>query len=200
MRNYSVYVLTAPDGKKYIGMTMRKPEYRWNHGEGYIQNSALYADIKKYGWDNFKKEVPYAELSKEEACKTERLLIEEYKTQNPKHGYNIEMGGVPARLAEQTKIKMSKSHIGLERDETYRRHISESKKGEKNGMYGMRGKLSPTARKVKAIKDGVVLYFDSISDASRELNLSKNAFKNISACCSGKRRSAYGYVWKYCDD
>lgn len=167
---------------------------------GYIQNSALYADIKKYGWDNFKKEVPYAELSKEEACKTERLLIEEHKTQNPKHGYNIEMGGVPARLAEQTKIKMSKSHIGLERDETYRRHISESKKGEKNGMYGMRGKLSPTARKVKAIKDGVVLYFDSISDASRELNLSKNAFKNISACCSGKRRSAYGYVWGYCDD
>ena len=29
---YSVYKHTAPNGKVYIGITSRKPEYRWNNG------------------------------------------------------------------------------------------------------------------------------------------------------------------------
>ena len=29
---YTVYEHIAPNGKKYIGITRRKPEYRWNHG------------------------------------------------------------------------------------------------------------------------------------------------------------------------
>lgn len=200
MSNYSVYVITSPEGKKYVGMTMHKPEYRWNNGNGYFQNERFYADIKKYGWENFKKEVVFTNLSKEEACAKERMLISRLKTQDDKYGYNIEMGGCPTRLAEQTKQKMSIAHEGLDRSAEYRKHISESKKGMKNGMYGMKGALNPRSRKVMAINDNEKLIFDGISDASRVLNLSKNAFKNISACCMGKRRSAYGYIWRYCDD
>jgi HNH endonuclease/NUMOD4 motif-containing protein/NUMOD1 domain-containing protein len=36
--------------------------------------------------------------------------------------------------------------------------------------------------------------FPTISEAARSLGKS---FKNLSACCRGKRQSAYGFVWKY---
>lgn len=35
MKSYTVYKHTSPSGKVYIGITCRKPEYRWNHGKGY---------------------------------------------------------------------------------------------------------------------------------------------------------------------
>ena len=36
--------------------------------------------------------------------------------------------------------------------------------------------------------------FKSISDASKEVN---GATGNISKCCLGKYKTAYGYIWKY---
>lgn len=35
MNSYTVYKHTSPSGKVYIGITKKKPEYRWNHGRGY---------------------------------------------------------------------------------------------------------------------------------------------------------------------
>lgn len=200
MRNYSVYVLSSPGGKRYIGMTMRKTDIRWRNGKGYTNNKRLYADIVKHGWDSFNKEIIAQNLTKEEAEELERDLIKKYETQNPEQGYNIEMGGTPIHLAESTRQKMSISHKGLLRDAEYRKHISESKQGCKNGMYGKTGALNPKSRKVIAIRNGEVLEFDAISEASRSLNLSPNAFKNISAACMGKRKTAYGYKWEYVND
>ena len=37
--------------------------------------------------------------------------------------------------------------------------------------------------------------FISMSEAKRELNL--KTYTSISECCSGKRKSAYGFKWKY---
>lgn len=200
MSNYSVYVLTSPDGKRYVGMTRRKPEYRWNNGKGYDYNEELRQDIARLGWDSFTKEIAFSGLDRDTACSKERLLIKKYRTQDPEFGYNKEMGGVPSRLASQTKVKMSESHKGLERNEEYRRHISESKVGAKNGMYGMSGSLNVRSRRVKARNEDRTIMFESICEAARSLGLSKNAFKNISACCVGKRRTAYGYVWSYEND
>lgn len=199
-RNYSVYMLICPNEKKYIGMTIRKVEYRWNHGRGYVQNECLFNDIQKYGWENFKKVVVAKNLTKEEACDLEIYYIAENKTQDPQLGYNIVSGGMPKFLPEQTKRKMSEAHKGKFRDEIYRKHISESKMGSKNGMFAKYGGLNPNARKVIAIGIDVVKEYDSISEACREMKLSKNAFKNVSACCAGKRRTAYGYSWRYADD
>lgn len=52
---YSVYKLTSPSGKIYIGCTSRKPEYRWNHGRGYRidHQERMGKAVQKYGWDNF---------------------------------------------------------------------------------------------------------------------------------------------------
>ena len=42
--------------------------------------------------------------------------------------------------------------------------------------------------------------YSSIIDATYELNINENCYTNISACCNGKKVTAYGYVWRYKGD
>ena len=73
---YTVYKHTSPSGKVYIGITKRKPEYRWNKGKGYRKDQLLfYRAIKKYGWDNFTHEILYTGLSEKDAKNIEISLI-----------------------------------------------------------------------------------------------------------------------------
>ena len=197
-KKYKVYILEVPNGKKYVGMTCRKPEYRWRYGENYKSNEPFYEDIKEFGWENVRKIIVASDLSKEAAGALEKKLIIDFDTRNPRKGYNIEEGGKPEHLSESTRQKISEAHKGQYRDEIYRAHISESKRGEKNGMFGKVGGLNPYATKVRAIdQNGNIREFDSISLAVVALDLSKNSFKNISACCKGKRPTAYGFKWSY---
>jgi len=84
-----VYKHTSPNGKIYIGMTKQKDaEVRWLGGFGYSENSDLFNDIVKYGWDNFKHEIVQDGLSEEDAHILEVKMIEETDAENPDIGYN----------------------------------------------------------------------------------------------------------------
>ena len=198
---YKVYTLTSPEGKSYVGMTMRDLEKRWRKGSGYLYNKELYSDIQKFGWENFEKNIVASNLSRSEAEMAEQRWIEKLETQNPEKGYNKEKGGLhPDRLNENTKKKMSISHIGLPRSEEYRKNISKSKRGSQNGMYGKTGKENPTSKPVIAIKDGEEFgRYDSLTEANVALGLPDGAFKNISSCCHGERKIAYGYSWRFAE-
>lgn len=201
MKLYKVYKLKSPTGKVYIGITSRKPEHRWNYGKAYKSNSELTGDVRKYGWESFEKEILEENLPEAEAEEREIFWISFYKARDPERGYNIEYGGFHSPISEQTRKKMSESSKGQVRSEEYRRHIAEAKIGEKNGMYGKKGKDNPTSRKVIAVcKNGTVLDFESMMSANELLRLPEGAFKNISSCCRGKKRTAYGYIWRYADD
>jgi hypothetical protein len=69
------------------------PEYRWNHGKGYIKNQYFYRAIQKYGWNNFQHEILFSGLTKKEACDKEIELIELHNSTNPELGYNVSSGG-----------------------------------------------------------------------------------------------------------
>ena len=117
--NYTVYKHICPNNKVYIGITVKKPEVRWNKGLGYKKQDYFYKAILKYGWDNIKHEILYKNLSKEEAENIEIKLIKEYKSNIREFGYNISNGGnTVGTHAESTKLK-----------------LSEAKKGCKNPMY-----------------------------------------------------------------
>ena len=49
-------------------------------------------------------------------------------------------------------------------------------------------------RAVKAISENDEFYFDSATDAARELNISRG---NIFSCLNGKRKTAGGFIWEY---
>ena len=44
------------------------------------------------------------------------------------------------------------------------------------------------------LNDNLVKEYPSINQVERETGF---AFQNIYACCKGKRKTAYGYIWKY---
>ncbi len=120
---YKVYKHTnVLNGKVYIGITSLSLNNRWRNGEGYKNCTLFYKAIKKYGWDNFTHEVLFDGLSKEEAEKAERNLIQAYQSNNKSKGYNIENGG-------NSRGKMSE-------EEKAKRSIRFS--GENNPMYGVR--------------------------------------------------------------
>ena len=110
---YSVYLHIFSNSKKYIGITCRKPEYRWNKGKGYKENKYFTNAINKYGWENIEHKILFTNLTKEEAEQKEIELIAKYKSNNREYGYNIEYGGCHnGKTSEETKRKLSESHKG----------------------------------------------------------------------------------------
>lgn len=92
--NYTVYMHTAPNGKKYIGITCMKVEKRWGRGVHYKNNEYFYRAICLYGWDEINHEVLLPGIDKEEAERKEIELIKLYKSNNRDYGYNIKAGGI----------------------------------------------------------------------------------------------------------
>lgn len=107
-KNYKIYKLTSPSGKSYIGQTGKKVEERWRKGNGYRTSGCLYKAIKKYGWDNFTREILEEGLTLKEANKLEQKYIKEYNTLVPA-GYNLQPGGNNRKMHEETKKRISES-------------------------------------------------------------------------------------------
>lgn len=134
MSSYIVYKHTSPSNKVYIGITSVKPELRWRNGTGYPNNKYFSAAIQKYGWSNFKHEILFSNLTKEEACAKEIELIAFYKSNDEEFGYNILSGGNISRTNckhfEETKMKIRESLVGHTVTDETKRKMSEAKKGK----------------------------------------------------------------------
>lgn len=125
-RKYCVYIHISPSHKAYIGITGRSPENRWQNGLGYLKTNnygeykqpVIAKAILKYGWEKFQHIVFADNLTKEEACKYERLLIALFKTQDKNYGYNIRSGGddggAGRKVSELTRTRLSDSYKGKE--------------------------------------------------------------------------------------
>jgi group I intron endonuclease len=218
MGKYTVYMHTNKiNGMAYIGITSKQIEQRWLNGSGYNKNSYFRKAIKKYGWDEFKHEVLFTGLTREEACKAEMELIAKYNTADGIHGYNLTFGGELNIHNAYTRKKISESKIGCKNPmfgktpsaETIRKRcISQS--GERNGMFGRKqsdetkekirdankGRIHSEAsrknmadsHKVKVINLNTMQVFNSTKDASISINLTSNVC--ISNCCHGKQKTS----------
>ena len=125
---YSVYMLTSPSGKKYIGMTSQNVNRRWESGRGYSHNAHLTQAIRKYGWNAFEKEVLFDNLEKAEAERLEREYIKMFDTTDRTNGYNILPGGdVSAGHSEETKRKISETMKCLQTPEVLARKAEVSR-------------------------------------------------------------------------
>lgn len=186
-RCYCVYKHIFPNNKVYIGITCKKPIYRWNNGNGYKKTSSyMYNAIKKYGWENIKHEILFEGLTKQDAENKEIELIKLYKSNDCKFGYNLMSGGHCSRHGELTKQQISKHSKGKKLSEKTKEQISKTMKLlYKDGI--------PERRK-KILRCNDKKIYDSITQASIELNIPTS---NIVACCKGKRKTAGGYVWQY---
>ncbi len=219
--NYSVYVhVNTINGKKYFGITCRKPEVRWGkNGAGYSTQTYFWRSIQKYGWENFEHIILFNNCSEEQACEIEKQLIAKYDTCDPGLGYNYEPGGKCQSYEARRKIGESETgkkhhYYGKHRSEETRRKISESLSGENHPCYGKhlseetrhriseseKGSSKPknrqkSCKKVRCIETGVV--YPSIAEAERSLGIHHSAINRV---LHKKRQTAGSFHWEYVDN
>lgn len=91
--HYTVYKLTDPKGKVYIGMTGKPVEKRWDKGRGYSRDTPIRTAIDSIGWDAFEKTILCEKLTKAGAENLEKWFVEYYDSMDPEKGYNRYTGG-----------------------------------------------------------------------------------------------------------
>lgn len=125
-----LYSLTAPNGKAYLGITNYTPEKRWQHHlYSALSNSklAIHCAIRKYGWDNFKKEI-LVEGSFAYVKELEIKAIAVFNSFAPA-GYNLTKGGdgTVGRIPSQEAINKTAYAAANPSDES-RKKMSDAKK------------------------------------------------------------------------
>jgi hypothetical protein len=182
---------TTPNGKKYIGITCKKPQYRWSNGNGYRPNRYFYNAIKKYGWENIKHEILFTGLSKKDAEQKEIELIAKYKSNQFEFGYNHSLGGECKAfgchwtLSDETKKKLSEVHKGKI---TWNKGIK---------MTNEMRKILNEARysQVFCVETGIA--YRSLKEAEEKTGIK---YQLISRVCRKQRKTAGGYHWEYCNE
>lgn len=217
---YTLYMHEFPDGKKYIGVTSKKPDERFGkNGILYKRNTKFFEEIQRVGWENIEHKILCTVDTLEDAKKKEIELISFYKSNLQEYGFNTEKGGTIHAHSDETKRKMSEKRKGVKPSDEHRKALSKSLKGKtvsedsKRKMSQARsGKaLSKEHKKhisesckgkgTKAViqmdmQGNVLNVFQSMKEAGKAINPS-GRYGNISTCCKGDRQSAYGYKWKY---
>jgi hypothetical protein len=136
---FIVYKITnLINGKIYIGQTKKNLLHRWSVHKAYAKNykkynsnigkSYFYNSIRKYGEENFKIEVlDDTAKNLKELSILEMFYIIQFRSYNPKIGYNISLivNKIPDDYPNEHKIKRSIST-----------HLRKSK-GKKSNYYGV---------------------------------------------------------------
>ena len=158
-----VYIVTNKlNGKRYVGMTSRSLEVRWNEHkraatkdepEFYISRS-----MRKHGAENFDIQVIEECASCEALVEAEKAWIASLGTFGP-GGYNLTAGGegTPGRVTSEATKKLL-SEIAKARPPAtaeHRKNISIANSGENNAFFGKgwgrHGPLSIEAKKKMSI-------------------------------------------------
>ena len=209
-----IYITTnMVNGKRYLGQ--KKFDAFWKNylGSGTILKSA----IKKYGKENFSRNIVQICYSAEELNKAEYDLTIFLNVVEDPDWYNLKEGGLKGAYGEETRRKIRENHVDMSgtNHPLYGKHITEehAKKlqeghrkkcsGENNPWYGRRhsedtkNKLSDSLSKQVYQYDengNLIKIWKSASKIKRELGYSNSS---IAKCCRGELNQAYGYKWSY---
>lgn len=220
-----IYCITNKiNGKKYIGQSKDVFKRWFEHTTSSTQsNKLLHDDIIKCGIENFTFEV--LEICEDSISLNEKEIYYINKYQSFESGYNETVGGngtkkyytynkdkrlkIIYKLLKESNLNLKEigdkvglscstindinnGRIGFDTNIKYPIRnkeeclkIAKAKISRKIAQYNMNGEHIQT--------------FDSITEACNFLKLSRYS-SSISACCKGKHKSAYGYIWRYLDD
>ena len=204
---YIYKITNSVNGKIYIGKTSSSIEERWKeHKRDSIKDSEkhrpLYRAMNKYGIENFSVE----ELEKCDtdkiACEREVYWIEYYGSF--KNGYNATKGGDGRQYADYDLIlalfregKTGKEICQITGYSYKTITLALEQKGISVEERKKRGRIQNKAV-LMLDKDtlDILKIFPSMSEAEKFLK-KPGGYRHISEVCLGKRKTAYGYKWKY---
>lgn len=205
-----IYKITNNVNKKiYIGQTIRTIEERISEHRRH-KETIMGRAFRKYGFDNFSIEVIDIAESMEELNEKETFYIKKFNSLHP-NGYNLCYGGNNTkgyRHKEESKLKMSLNrgrYFGEDNPFFNRKHTIETRnkmkeKFKDNEFYQKRCEHLDKVRSIKTRKILNVTTgekFDSIKEACEKYGIKDGT--HISRVCRGKRKSCFGFVFKYID-
>jgi len=182
---YTVYKVTNTINHKiYIGV-----HATLDLNDGYLgSGTAILKAIKKYGKDNFYKEILFVYDSLQEALDTEsEIVTEDFCSQS--NVYNITSGGgIPP--SKKGKLILQTKQILKGNKRTPAQKLASKKHSErmKNRSPWNKGKQNPSSWRAIKTPDGV---FKSIADASKYYNLTDGTI--VHRC----KKQLYGFM--YCE-
>lgn len=183
---YTVYMHEhRENGKKYIGITCQNVYERWGNGKCYKKTSYFRNAIDKYGWDMFRHEILYTDLTYEDACRLEVELIAKYRTSEREFGYNNSIGGEKGALgnhhtlSEETRQNMSKAKRGVPRPKHNRRPPETT-------IQMLQGCNEKRKKAVVCVETGKE--YSSLREASRDTGVN---ISNLTRMCQGDTRVGY---------
>ena len=204
---YIYKIVNDINNKIYIGKTSITIQNRWKQHQKDATSTSkvhrpLYSAMRKYGINHFHIEEIEEVENDEIACKREIYWIEYYDSFN--NGYNATKGGDGKQYADYDLIftlfqdgKTGKeiSMITGYTDMTITKALRQ--KGVSEEARKQRGKINSQQVAMLDINTLEILKtFSSITEAERYLN-KKGGRRHITEVCRGKRKTAYGYKWKY---
>lgn len=135
--NYFYKITNLINGKYYYGIHSTNNLEDEYMGSGNLIKAA----IKKYGKENFKKEIIADYLTSNEVINHEKIVVTQ-ELVDADECYNLKCGGIGLlgfRHSNETKEKISQGHIGFKHSELTKMIISEKNTGktvgELNGMF-----------------------------------------------------------------
>ena len=207
-----IYKITNDINEKvYIGQTSRSLEKRWHEHCKDIhrrthEKRPLYAAMNKYGIEHFHLEL-IEECSLEDINKREQYWIEVYRSF--KNGYNATLGGdgtvykdydvIVATYKELGFINQTAEKLGIDT------HTVVNALNAKNvpHLSGSEASRLVTSKIVNQydLQNNFLQSFPSAKAAAQSLGkittTSNGATSHITDVCKGKRKTAYGYIWRF---
>ena len=217
---YAVYVHTLKtDGRKYFGVTCQRLENRWKHGKGYKNSGIFEKAIEDFGWNAFYHHVLKIFTDKEEAYNYEEMLIDQYRSNNIKYGFNRQTGGLHPKSHPDSIKMISESQKGKIITGTALENVRKAAKERDNAVFRhpmsdeVKHKISksrmgipcPERAKQRSKEEFSIpvlcvelnTTYPSITEAAKAFGLSKTS---ISAVLKGRNKTAAGYHWKLYDN
>lgn len=202
----SVYlIINKENNKKYVGQTTKTVQHRWINHCTTKSGTKLYDAIQKYGKDSFKvitlKCFACSDLETlhKQLDYWECWYIQYYNSY--KEGYNCTTGGVAGyEFSDEIKDKISKSQIGVPKPnhtEEWKNNMRETMKQRTES--GNNKLINNNIKKPvdQYSLDGMFIKtWESCSEVKKYFNLDSHN-SHIGMVCNGKRKSCYGYIWKW---
>ena len=206
---YIYKIINNVNQKIYIGKTIRTIEERFKeHCKDYkkrdLEKRPLYSAMKKYGIENFSIELVEETDNPEER---EKYWIEYYSSF--KNGYNATIGGDGKPYIDYDLVAATYKELKIQKAVAKKLNISED-----TVSRVLRIKNIPSLNQSEAVRLSVgkivnqydlqgnyLNSFPSTRAAAESLNKvtskSNGACSHIADVCKGKRKTAYGYIWKF---
>lgn len=118
MKTYTIYKLTSPSNKTYIGWTSRPLKKRLQDHMSEVRRGfdrPIQKALRKYPLEQWTQEVLLETMDYDESLASEVNYIKNFNTTNPDKGYNISIGG-------------EYGATGVKRSDEYKANMREAKK------------------------------------------------------------------------